>query len=74
MMELRATVQSLYIGDDPTSLVKTSKPLIDIGLSGVRGDKHAGYTRRSGGREKEYPRGVEITLSLRFICERCSSN
>lgn len=33
---------------------------LDLGFDGVRGDFHAGPTRRSGGREPWYPRGTEI--------------
>lgn len=31
-----------------------------LGLDGIMGDFHAGFTRRSGGREPWYPRGTEI--------------
>jgi hypothetical protein len=31
-----------------------------LGFEGIEGDIHAGYTRRSGGREPWYPRGTEI--------------
>ncbi|MBO6716872.1 MAG: MOSC domain-containing protein [Rhizobiaceae bacterium] len=33
---------------------------IALTFEGVEGDFHAGYTRRSGGREPWYPRGTEI--------------
>jgi len=60
MIKLMAVVQSVYIGDNSASLVKTPRQLIEVNLSGVVGDKHAGYTRRADSRNKEYPRGVEI--------------
>ena len=31
-----------------------------LGFEGIEGDFHAGYTRRSGGREPWYPRGTEM--------------
>lgn len=31
-----------------------------LGFDGISGDFHAGFTRRSGGREPWYPRGTEI--------------
>ncbi|WAJ26560.1 MOSC domain-containing protein [Antarcticirhabdus aurantiaca] len=33
---------------------------LDLGFSGIQGDRHGGETRRSGGREPWYPRGTEI--------------
>lgn len=60
MKDLRATVQSLHVGENSTGLVKASREFIEVDLSGVVGDKHAGYTRRADSRSKEYPQGVEI--------------
>lgn len=60
MIKLEAVVQSLYIGDDPASLVTTPRQFIGVDLPGIIGDKHAGYTRRADSRNKEYPRGAEI--------------
>jgi hypothetical protein len=39
-----------------TAPVKT----LDLALDGVAGDRHAGFTRASGGREPWYPRGTVI--------------
>ncbi|QND53674.1 molybdenum cofactor sulfurase [Phyllobacterium sp. 628] len=33
---------------------------LDLTFEGIRGDYHAGLTRRSGGREPWYPRGTEM--------------
>jgi hypothetical protein len=33
---------------------------LTLGFAGIEGDFHAGFTRRSGGREPWYPRGTEI--------------
>ncbi len=34
--------------------------VLELGFEGVPGDRHAGFTRRSGGREPWYPRGTEM--------------
>lgn len=33
---------------------------LTLGFDGIEGDVHAGFTRRSGGREPWYPRGTEM--------------
>jgi hypothetical protein len=33
---------------------------LELSFEGIAGDYHAGYTRRSGGREPWYPRGTEM--------------
>ena len=33
---------------------------LELGLEGIAGDRHAGFTRKSGGREPYYPRGTEM--------------
>lgn len=33
---------------------------LDLSLKGLAGDRHAGFIRRSGGREPWYPRGTEM--------------
>lgn len=35
-------------------------PALDLSFDGIAGDYHAGFTRRSGGREPWYPRGTEM--------------
>ena len=57
--KLTATVAALYgaWGDDfQTQAVDALR----LGFDGIEGDFHAGFTRRSGGREPWYPRGTEM--------------
>ncbi len=35
-------------------------PALELSFDGIAGDYHAGFTRRSGGREPWYPRGTEM--------------
>lgn len=65
--KLKATVAGLYVaraGRFETDPVDR----LDLDFEGIRGDFHAGYTRRSGGREPWYKRGTvmrnERQLSL----------
>ncbi|MGH6759985.1 MAG: MOSC domain-containing protein [Phyllobacterium sp.] len=45
------------LGDDfPT----TETGALDLSFEGIKGDYHAGLTRKSGGREPWYPRGTEM--------------
>jgi len=37
-----------------------SRDALDLTFQGIEGDRHGGYTRRSGGREPWYARGTEI--------------
>ena len=57
--KLKAKVLGVYsaLGDGfQTSAVGT----LQLGFEGIEGDFHAGFTRRSGGREPWYPRGTEM--------------
>lgn len=57
--KLAASIAGVYAargGDFQTSPVDE----LVLGFDGVAGDFHAGYTRRSGGREPWYPRGTEM--------------
>jgi len=42
------------------SFVTAATDTLDLTFEGIRGDYHAGLTRRSGGREPWYPRGTEM--------------
>jgi len=33
---------------------------LELGFEGIEGDRHGGFTRKSGGREPWYPRGTEM--------------
>lgn len=57
--KLKAVVAGTFVaaGDD---FITAPVPALKLDFEGVAGDFHAGYTRRSGGREPWYPRGTEI--------------
>lgn len=57
--KLLARVEGVFVapGDD---FVTRAADALDLDFEGVRGDFHAGHTRRSGGREPWYPRGTEM--------------
>ena len=57
--KLAATVSGVYTatgGDFVTAPAAT----LELGFDGIAGDFHAGFTRRSGGREPWYGRGTEM--------------
>ena len=47
-------------------------PFADLGFTGIDGDRHAGLTRRSGGREPWYAKGTEMRncRQLTLVCPR----
>jgi hypothetical protein len=45
---------------DPESFETVPVEALDLALDGVAGDRHAGFTRKAGGREPWYHRGAEI--------------
>lgn len=45
---------------DPRSFETAPTPSLDLALDGMAGDRHAGFTRKAGGREPWYPRGMEM--------------
>ncbi len=56
---LKATVTGLYLaGGD--GFVTAQTDALDLGFDGIAGDFHAGWTRKSGGREPWYERGTEM--------------
>ncbi len=57
--KLQARVAGLYVADSEHFV---SRPVASLPLSfeGIVGDLHAGWTRRSGGREPWYRRGTEM--------------
>jgi hypothetical protein len=57
--KLNARVAGLYMA--PAAHFETlAVEVLQLGFDGIAGDFHAGFTRRSGGREPWYPRGTEI--------------
>lgn len=57
--KLKATAAGIYaaLGDGFQS---SAVEALRLGFDGIEGDFHAGFTRRSGGREPWYPRGTEM--------------
>lgn len=57
--KLLGKVSGVYVA--PLDHFETREaPVLQLGFEGIAGDFHAGFTRRSGGREPWYPRGTEI--------------
>jgi hypothetical protein len=57
--KLVAKVAAVYIAPDNDFETRATDGL-ELGFQGIASDFHAGYTRRSGGREPWYPRGTEM--------------
>lgn len=57
--KLSATVSGAYAAIS-RHFETTAIESLTLGFEGIEGDVHAGYTRRSGGREPWYSRGTEI--------------
>ncbi len=61
MRTLEALVTGLFINKDKNAVVTVRQDSVSAVYGGFDGDaRHTGLTRRSGGREPEYPRGTEI--------------
>ena len=57
--KLAGKVAGLYVA--PSNHFETrAVDALTLDFQGIAGDVHAGYTRRSGGREPWYPRGTEM--------------
>ncbi len=59
-IKLAARVTGLFQTVHPDSFETTAVQALTLGFGGIGGDRHGGFTRRSGGREPWYPRGTEI--------------
>jgi hypothetical protein len=57
---LRGHVAGVFAAASPDDLTSVALPSLAVDLGGVRGDRHYGFTRKSGSREPWYPRGTEI--------------
>jgi hypothetical protein len=54
-------IEGLFSTPDPEQFVTTLRDEIAFELDGIEGDRHAGFERLSGGREKkQYPKGTRI--------------
>jgi hypothetical protein len=58
--KITARVEGLFRTSDPQSFETTATDSLTLGFEGIAGDRHGGFTRRSGGREPWYPRGTEM--------------
>jgi hypothetical protein len=59
-MKLPARVTGLFQTVHIDSFETTAVQSLTLGFGGIGGDRHGGFTRRSGGREPWYPRGTEM--------------
>jgi hypothetical protein len=53
-------IAGLYRTTDTTTFLTSPVDRLELGFEGIAGDRHGGFTRRSGGREPWYPRRTEI--------------
>ncbi|MGL4242055.1 MAG: MOSC domain-containing protein [Beijerinckiaceae bacterium] len=59
-LKLAGRVEALYATTDKGSFETAAVGRLELGFEGISGDRHGGFTRRSGGREPWYPRGTEM--------------
>lgn len=57
---LDGTLLGVFATTEPGSFVTAPVPVLELGLDGVAGDRHFGFTRASGSREPWYPHGTLI--------------
>jgi hypothetical protein len=57
--KLAARVEGVFVAPFGHFVTEETEA-IELTFEGITGDYHAGFTRRSGGREPWYPRGTEI--------------
>ena len=63
MFSLRYTgvIEGVYTTPNTDNFITEEKDALEFTIAGIPGDRHAGYDRPSGGREKKlYPRGTRI--------------
>jgi hypothetical protein len=53
-------VEGVFRTSSPDDFQTDAVDALELTFEGVPGDRHAGFTRRSGGREPWYPRGTEM--------------
>jgi hypothetical protein len=59
-LTLQGKVEALFATVDASSFETSPVASLALGFDGIAGDRHAGLTRRTGGREPWYPRGTHI--------------
>lgn len=64
-----SSVESLFAALGDSSITEPVEQLV-VSFEGIDGDIHAGYTRKSGGREPWYPRGTQMRneRQLSIVC------
>ncbi|WP_269583105.1 MOSC domain-containing protein [Roseibium sp. Sym1] len=58
--KISGRVEGVFQTAAPDDFQTTATGTLELGFEGIAGDRHAGFTRRSGGREPWYPRGTEM--------------
>ncbi len=58
--KIAARIEGLFRTSSLQSFETTATDSLTLGFEGIAGDRHGGFTRRSGGREPWYPRGTEM--------------
>lgn len=58
--KLAGTVTGVYRTARPEDFQTEAVEDLELTFEGIPGDRHAGFTRKSGGREPWYPRGTEM--------------
>lgn len=53
-------VEGVFRTASPDDFQTTAAESLELTFEGVPGDRHAGFTRKSGGREPWYPRGTDM--------------
>ena len=60
MSELIGEVVAVYVGDRP-DVLKSARDSIEFNLEGIVGDRHAGFTKKAGVRDKKpIPKGAMV--------------
>ncbi|WP_106753113.1 MOSC domain-containing protein [Pannonibacter carbonis] len=57
---IKGTVERVLATLTPTDFLTQDVETLPLAFEGIAGGRHAGFTRRSGGREPWYPRGTEM--------------
>lgn len=58
--KIEGTVRQVLKTEGADHFVTTACETLELTHEGIPGDRHSGFTRRSGGREPWYPRGTEM--------------
>ncbi|WP_251551502.1 MOSC domain-containing protein [Neobacillus muris] len=60
MEKLTASVQGIYIADQPDTFVSRRISEVQLDFGGIKEDRHFGVTRPADSRQPMYPKGTEI--------------